>query len=166
MVTNGFLGTVALSADVYMTGTYNGVGSSTPSHRARIPAFSAAVPGPPWAAFAAARDLENGAFLVRYADATCSSVLEMRLYAHRVRRHLLLADYRILRQGPAMPPLALARLVPQNASSADFATLQSGPGIWEGRVSNTTHPPTRPSTSKLHVYAPQAARLQRIQGMR
>jgi hypothetical protein len=87
-ITNGYVGTVAFSESVYLSGVYNGAGTLNPSHRARIPAFinfeilNMNVSS-------AARDLQTGAFFVRFASG--SRRVELFLYAHRSRRNLLVA---------------------------------------------------------------------------
>eukprot|EP00927_Polykrikos_kofoidii_P025717 TRINITY_DN23056_c0_g1_i2.p1 TRINITY_DN23056_c0_g1~~TRINITY_DN23056_c0_g1_i2.p1 ORF type:complete len:881 (+),score=121.14 TRINITY_DN23056_c0_g1_i2:76-2718(+) len=88
---NGFVATVAGSEDVYTAGVFNGcLGNchTNPSRRARIPAplklvVKASVTG-------AALDVRNGAYLRRYAVG--GDAVQLRFYAHRVRRSLLVAE--------------------------------------------------------------------------
>lgn len=90
-VGNGFVATVVGAEFVYAAGVFNGpaVSEDKPTHRAEIPAplrltIDAPVVG-------AGLHLRNGAYLRRH-DVGPGVVVEMRFYAHRARRSLLVVD--------------------------------------------------------------------------
>lgn len=102
-VGNGFLATVAGSHSLYIAGVFNGcLPSSDPARVARNetchvnPSRRAQVPAPLLFSLAGASlsgsalDLRHGAFLRRFALAGASA--ELRLYAHRSRKSLLVLE--------------------------------------------------------------------------
>jgi len=88
-VGNGFVATEVGSDDMFAAGVFNGPAvSDNPSHRARIPApLKLAVDG---AAVGAGLHLRSGAYLRRYTVGTAT--VELRFYAHRARRSLMVVD--------------------------------------------------------------------------
>ena len=102
---NGFLGTVALSEKIYIAGVYNGMGPGTmstpPSHRVALPS-NLRVELPTDRQLSSSWDMRRATYSVRMpgAEAECAACqVEMRFYAHRTRRHLLVLDVSIHNAG-------------------------------------------------------------------
>ena len=93
-VGNGYLATTVYSDTVYVSGVYNGRGTQTPSHRARIPSTAAIVlrsnlsSNAPKETFSL--NVEQGVFYHRLI--VDNFTLEEKIYAHLVHRHLLVTE--------------------------------------------------------------------------
>lgn len=93
-VGNGYLATTVYSDTVYVSGIFNGRGTQTPSHRARIPSTSAIVVRTNISSNATdelfSLNVAEGVFYHRlHID---NFTLEQRIYAHRVYQHLLVTE--------------------------------------------------------------------------
>ena len=116
----------------FMAGVFNGVGNTTPSHRAAIP-DAADVRLQSGAPLGAALDLRGGAYLNRtlVSQGACRGVqVQQRLYAHRAERSLFVVELRASAAGGGGWPAAGCQLTLDwavNTTSPDFdATLQPG----------------------------------------
>lgn len=93
-VGNGYLATTVFSDTVYVSGIFNGRGTKTPSHRARIPSTSAIVIRTNLSSNATEEifslNVEQGVFYYRLI--VQNFTLEQRVYAHRVYQHLLVTE--------------------------------------------------------------------------
>ena len=93
-VGNGYLSTTVYSDTVYVSGIFNGRGTETPSHRARIPSTSAIVVRTNLTTNATEElfslNVEQGVFYHRLN--IDNFTLEQRIYAHRVHQHLLVTE--------------------------------------------------------------------------
>lgn len=93
-VGNGYLATTVYSDTVYVSGIFNGRGTKTPSHRARIPSTAAIVVRSNLTSNATEEsfslNVEQGVFYHRLVVQNLT--LEQRIYAHRVHQHLLVTE--------------------------------------------------------------------------
>jgi len=93
-VGNGYLATTVYSDTVYVSGIFNGRGTTTPSHRARIPSTAAIVVRSNLTSNATEElfslNVEQGVFYHRLV--VQNFTLEQRIYAHRVHKHLLVTE--------------------------------------------------------------------------
>lgn len=93
-VGNGYLATTVYSDTVYVSGIFNGRGTETPSHRARIPSTSAIVIRTNLSSNATEEifslNVEQGLFYHRLIVENFT--VEQRIYAHRVHQHLLVTE--------------------------------------------------------------------------
>ena len=93
-VGNGYLATTVYSDTVYVSGVYNGRGTQTPSHRARIPSTAAIVLRSNLSSNATKEtfnlNVEQGVFYHRLI--VDNFTLEEKIYAHLVHRHLLVTE--------------------------------------------------------------------------
>lgn len=93
-VGNGYLATTVYSDTVYVSGIFNGRGTRTPSHRARIPSTSAIVIRSNLSSNATEEifslNVAQGVFYHRLI--VDNFTLEKRIYAHRVHQHLLVTE--------------------------------------------------------------------------
>lgn len=118
---------------LYLAGVFNGLGNSTPSHRAAIPDV-ADVRLPEGAPLGAALDLRSGAYLNRtlVRSAACAGAeVQVRTYAHRAERALFVVELRASAPSGASWPavgcmLALDWAV--QTQSPDFNTTSFAPG--------------------------------------
>lgn len=112
-VGNGFIATQVMTDSVFVSGLYNGLGTITPSHRARIPA-PFAVPAPSLNVSAAAWDVRRATYYRRSwldpdpsvqctaeSNVTCTNAgsrvwVEQRWYAHRSLPSLLVMEVEVL----------------------------------------------------------------------
>jgi hypothetical protein len=155
-VGNGFVATVVGSDDMFAAGVFNGPAvSASPSHRAAIPApLNLTIDGP---AVGAGLHLRNGAYLRRYAIG--SAVVELRFYAHRSRRSLMVVDVVTTSVQPVQ--VSVAGFGGDDPTSDDFhwtARNVTGPNataiVWTGE---TREAETADSgTTKVSVVLPQA----------
>lgn len=93
-VGNGYLATTVYSDTVYVSGIFNGRGTKTPSHRARVPSTAAIVVRSNLTSNATEElfslNVEQGVFYHRLV--VQNFTLEQRIYAHRVHQHLLVTE--------------------------------------------------------------------------
>ena len=93
-VGNGYLATTVYSDTVYVSGIFNGRGTRTPSHRARIPSTSAIILRTNVTSLTTQErfslNVEQGVFYHRLAVDNFS--VEQRIYAHRIYKHLLVTE--------------------------------------------------------------------------
>lgn len=93
-VGNGYLATTVFSDTVYVSGIFNGRGTKTPSHRARIPSTAAIIVGSNLTSNATVElfslNVEQGVFYHRLVVENFT--LEQKIYAHRVRQHVLVTE--------------------------------------------------------------------------
>ena len=93
-VGNGYLATTVYSDTIYVSGIFNGRGTETPSHRARIPSTSAIVVRTNVTSNTTEElfslNVEQGVFYHRLN--IDNFTLEQRIYAHRVHQHLLVTE--------------------------------------------------------------------------
>jgi hypothetical protein len=89
----------------YMTGVFNGFNTTTPSHRAALPAlfaqkFESNSPTQSLSTLCAALDLKNGIYYRRLlmfdSETRRSVVVEQRLYAHQTRSDLFVVEIELL----------------------------------------------------------------------
>ena len=97
-VGNGYLATTVYSDTVYVSGIFNGRGTQTPSHRARIPSTSSIVIRSNLSSNATEEsfslNVEQAVFYHRLIMENVT--LEQRIYAHRVHRHLLVTEIAVI----------------------------------------------------------------------
>lgn len=97
-VGNGYLATTVYSDTVYVSGIFNGRGTETPSHRARIPSTSSIVIRSNLSSNATEEsfslNVEQAVFYHRLIMENVT--LEQRIYAHRVHRHLLVTEIAVI----------------------------------------------------------------------
>ena len=92
-VGNGYISTVVYSDTIYLSGLFNGRGSTAPSHRARIPStcdiqVRTNVPGKndeTWSL-----DVSQGVF--QYLRTAVNFTLKQNVYAHRLRQHVIVSE--------------------------------------------------------------------------
>lgn len=93
-VGNGYLATTVYSDTVYVSGIFNGRGTKTPSHRARIPSTAAIVVRSNLTSNATdelfSLNVEQGVFYHHLVVENFT--LEQRIYAHRVHQQLLVTE--------------------------------------------------------------------------
>lgn len=93
-VGNGYLATTVFSDTVYVSGIFNGRGTKTPSHRARIPSTAAIIVRSNLTSNATVElfslNVEQGVFYHRLVVENFT--LEQKIYAHRVRQHVLVTE--------------------------------------------------------------------------
>lgn len=93
-VGNGYLATTVYSDTVYVSGIFNGRGTKTPSHRARIPSTAAIIVRSNLTSNATQElfrlNVEQGVFYHRLV--VQNFTLEQKIYAHRVHQHLLVTE--------------------------------------------------------------------------
>ena len=93
-VGNGYLATTVYSDTVYVSGIFNGRGTRTPSHRARIPSTAAIIVRSNLTSNATQElfrlNVEQGVFYHRLV--VQNFTLEQKIYAHRVHQHLLVTE--------------------------------------------------------------------------
>lgn len=93
-VGNGYLATTVCSDTVYVSGIFNGRGTKTPSHRARIPSTAAIIVRSNLTSNATQElfrlNVEQGVFYHRLV--VQNFTLEQKIYAHRVHQHLLVTE--------------------------------------------------------------------------
>ena len=93
-VGNGYLATTVYSDTVYVSGIFNGRGTKTPSHRARIPSTAAIIVRSNLTSNATHElfrlNVEQGVFYHRLV--VQNFTLEQKIYAHRVHQHLLVTE--------------------------------------------------------------------------
>ncbi|KAK3750634.1 hypothetical protein QZH41_012817, partial [Actinostola sp. cb2023] len=95
-VGNGFIATNVYSDTVYASGIFNGHGTTSPSHRARIPStcditVKTNVPGEKTQLWRL--DVAQGVFV--YTLTAANFTLEQRVYAHRVRQHIIVSQVHV-----------------------------------------------------------------------
>jgi hypothetical protein len=114
---NGFVATVVGSDTLFAAGVFNGKAQAKdPSHRAAIPApLALQVDGQ---VTGAALDLRGGFYLRRYSLNARASA-QIRFYAHRVRRSLLVAELSVMSTDRWLVPVKLSG-GPTTPSSKDF----------------------------------------------
>ena len=106
VVGNGYLATVATWGALYVAGLYNGACGST--RKARLPspvALSFASGGVAGAVTAGGLDMSRGVYVRRWAVG--GGQIEVRVWAHRQRRHVIVTDVRLLVGPPGGDPLAV-----------------------------------------------------------
>lgn len=93
-VGNGYLATTVFSDTVYVSGIFNGRGTKTPSHRARIPSTAAIIVRSNLTSNATVElfslNVEQGVFYHRLVVENFT--LEQKIYAHRVHQHVLVTE--------------------------------------------------------------------------
>jgi len=93
-VGNGYLATTVFSDTVYVSGIFNGRGTKTPSHRARIPSTAAIIVRSNLTSNATVElfslNVEQGVFYHRLVVENFT--LEQKIYVHRVRQHVLVTE--------------------------------------------------------------------------
>lgn len=92
-VGNGYIATVVYSDTVYLSGLFNGRGTTAPSHRARIPStcdiqVRTNVPGKKEEVWSL--DVSQGVF--KYLLTAVNFTLKQNVYAHRVRQHVIVSE--------------------------------------------------------------------------
>ena len=163
---NGYLATVASWASLHIGGLFNGACGTT--HKATLSSPVAyTVPGA--ALVGSALDMEAGAFLRRWA-LPGGAVVEARVWAHRVRKHVVVADFSLLpgtAPGAVVVPLA-SLFDPRSVAGAgdgcssgftsDFAWTGPsgvGPQTWAGVTTLSSDKGQRPNVS-IALDAPPA----------
>lgn len=97
------------SGTIHVNGFNNGVNFTTPSHRAQIPPLSLDIvpeQGAQYTFIGSAVDYQTATFFNRTGvqSSTCSNtVIEKRMYASRVRRHVLITDLTAVQADPTQP---------------------------------------------------------------
>ena len=119
-VGNGFLATAVYSDTIYVSGVFNGRGTSAPSHRARIPSTAAIVvevgarEEDPNETFSL--NVRDGVFVYKFGSRNFS--LEQRVYAHRVKTNLIVNEISYKNSGPSPVRVGLSRV--KGAASKDI----------------------------------------------
>jgi hypothetical protein len=174
---NGHLATVLGATEFRVAGVFSGLGSTTPSHRAALPALwpqvvaplnasassasSAAEPDTVLQPLCAALDMQRGVYLRRMRATSratgATAIVEQRLYAHRARPTLLVVELEVLEAPPAFSfALSLsATTMNANASANDavFVDATAGSGAPPGFVAalGTVTVAETPATARTRI---------------
>lgn len=121
-VGNGYLATTVYSDTVYVSGIFNGRGTKTPSHRARIPSTAAIVVRSNLTSNATEElfslNVEQGVFYHRLVVENFT--LEQRIYAHRVHQHLLVTEIALQNNMRDAVSLFLTNVFGNESADIDF----------------------------------------------
>ena len=121
-VGNGYLATTVYSDTVYVSGIFNGRGTKTPSHRARIPSTASIVVRSNLTSNAteelSSLNVEQGVFYHRLAVENFT--LEQRIYAHRVHQHLLVTEIALRNNMRETISLFLTNVFGNQSTDIDF----------------------------------------------
>ena len=115
---NGYVGSQVGAGDLFVSGVYNGAGTTTPSHRARL---DNPVGLGNWSTAnisALCRDLATPSMIVRL----CDTERDIRVYAHRTRRHVWVG----------VPHLSQWFHNHSALGAEDFITQERSAGLWVG----------------------------------
>ena len=117
---NGYLATAVYSDTVYVSGVFNGHGTSTPSHRARIPSTASIVVD-----IDAHSNSTNQTFSLNVRNAVFyykfqvqNFTLEHRVYAHRFHTNLIVNEISFWNLGPVPVIVGLSKIM--GAASQDI----------------------------------------------
>lgn len=148
---NGHLATVVSWGALHIAGLFNGACGST--QKARLPSpVALSVPGA--ALVGSALDMANGAFLRRWALPGGSEV-EQRVWAHRARKRVLVADFTLV-AGPAATFAVTSEWESDtgNGCAGGFsddivwaAPVGAAPQVWAGNTTRVSDAGFRPSVS-------------------
>ena len=121
-VGNGYLATTVYSDTVYVSGIFNGRGTKTPSHRARIPSTASIVVRSNLTSNATEElfslNVDQGVFYHRLAVENFT--LEQRMYAHRVHQHLLVTEIALQNKMCDTVSLFLTNVFGNQSGDIDF----------------------------------------------
>lgn len=88
-VGNGYIATNVYSDTIYVSGIFNGRGTTAPSHRARIPSTCDVKPRTNVPNTTQLWSLNVAQAVFRYTQKAVNFTLEQKIYAHRVREHII-----------------------------------------------------------------------------